>query len=216
MGAYLRPKTNSAIGLAVCLREMDTMTYKIETSLLIVLALTVFTSGLGYGHSGGTDGDGGHYNRKTGEYHSHVSPRLMSYPLLDFSQDSAYRVLKVIDGDTVKIQYEDEPTRVRLIGVDTPEMATSDKPAERFEKEASSFTHNLLTGESIYLRFNANNKRDKYGRLLAYVYRCPDGLFVNLETIRQGYGRAYTRFPFKYSELFRYYEQRAREGIKGI
>lgn len=184
--------------------------------MLFLLALTVFTSGLGYSHSGGTDGDGGHYNRKTGEYHSHASTRLIKSPLLDFSQDSSYRVLKVIDGDTVKIQYKDEPTRVRLIGVDTPEMATPDKPAERFEKEASSFLRNLLNGESVYLRFGVNAKRDKYGRLLAYLYRSPDGLFVNLEIVRQGYGRAYTKFPFKYLELFRHYERRAREGIKGI
>ena len=68
------------------------MTSKIETVLLLLLALTVFTSGLGYGHSGRTDGDGGHYNRKIGEYHSYASTRLMSYSLLDFSQDSVYRV----------------------------------------------------------------------------------------------------------------------------
>ena len=153
------------------------MKSKTETALLILLVLTVFTSGLGYGHSGRTDGDGGHYNRKTGEYHSHVSTRLMSYPLLDFSQDSAYRVLKVIDGDTVKIEYENKPTRVRLIGVDTPEMARSDKPAERFEKEASSFTHNLLTGESIYLRFDANNKKDK---MVVYRPMCTVVLMVYL------------------------------------
>ena len=115
----------------------------------------------------------------------------------------------------MKIEYENKPTRVRLIGVDTPKMARSGKPAERFEKEASSFTHYLLTGESVYLRFDAKNKRDKYGRLLAYLYRSPDGLFVNLEIVRQGYGRAYTKFPFKYLELFRHYERRAREGIKG-
>ena len=149
------------------------MISKIETALLLLLVLTVFASGFGYSHSGGTDGDGGHYNRKTGEYHSHASTRLIRSPLLDFSQDTSYRVLKVIDGDTVRIQYKNESTRVRLIGVDTPEMATPDKPAERFEKEASSFTHYLLTGESVYLRFDAKNKRDKYGRLLAYVYRSP-------------------------------------------
>ena len=52
--------------------------------------------------------------------------------------------------------------------------------------------------------------------MLAYVYRSPDGLFVNLEIVRQGCGRAYTRFPFKYLELVRHYERRAREEIKGI
>ena len=60
------------------------------------------------------------------------------------------------------------------------------------------------------------NKTDKYARLLAYLYRVPDGLFVNLEIVRQGYGHAYTRFPFKHMELFRHYERRAQEVGKGL
>ena len=57
---------------------------------------------------------------------------------------------------------------------------------------------------------------DKYGRTLAYLYRAPDGLFVNAEIVRQGYGHAYTRFPFKYMEQFREYERIAREAGKGL
>jgi micrococcal nuclease len=51
---------------------------------------------------------------------------------------------------------------------------------------------------------------------LAYLYRAPDGLFVNLEIVRQGYGHAYTRFPFKYLNLFREYEKKAREAGRGL
>ena len=57
---------------------------------------------------------------------------------------------------------------------------------------------------------------DKYGRLLAYLYRVPGGLFVNLEIVRQGYGHAYTEYPFEYMETFRDYERRAREAGKGL
>ena len=57
---------------------------------------------------------------------------------------------------------------------------------------------------------------DKYGRTLAYLYRAPDGLFVNAEIVRQGYGHAYTRFSFKYMEQFREYERIAREAGKGL
>lgn len=57
---------------------------------------------------------------------------------------------------------------------------------------------------------------DKYGRVLAYLYRAPDGLWVNLEIIRQGYGQVYTLASFKHIELFRDYERRAREIGKGL
>lgn len=139
----------------------------------------------------------------------------MSYPREDFSKDTAYPVLKVVDGDTVKLDDEGKDTTVRLIGVDTPETVHPNNPVEAFGKEASAFTQNLLTGESVYLRFDGD-KTDKYGRLLAYLYRAPDGLFVNLEIVRQGYGHAYTQFPFKHMELFRAYERRAREAGKGL
>ena len=137
------------------------------------------------------------------------------YPVEVFSKDAAFPVRRVLDGDTVEIQYDGNPMTVRLIGVDTPETVHPTKPVQVFGKEASAFTRNLLTGESVYLRFD-EDRTDKYGRLLAYLYRVPDGLFVNLEIVRQGYGHAYTRFPFKHMELFRHYEQQARTAKKGL
>ena len=139
----------------------------------------------------------------------------VSYPVENFTGDTAYKVVRVIDGDTVKIDYNGKPTNVRLIGVDTPETVHPNKPVEAYGKEASNFTKNLLLGESVYLRFDID-KTDTYGRLLAYLYRAPDGLFVNLEIVRQGYGHAYTQFPFKHMELFRYYGNRARAAGKGL
>lgn len=136
-------------------------------------------------------------------------------PVEDFTQDTAYKVRIVIDGDTVVIGYKGTPTKVRMIGVDTPETVHPQKPVEEYGREASAFTKNLLLGESVYLRFD-QEKKDKYGRLLAYLYRAPDGLFVNLEIVRQGYGHAYTLFPFKHLETFRYYELRARDAEKGL
>jgi micrococcal nuclease len=137
------------------------------------------------------------------------------YPRESFSKETAYPVVRTVDGDTVQIQYNGKPTTVRLIGVDTPETVHPNKPVEAFGKEATAFTRNLLRGESVYLRFDGN-RTDKYGRLLAYLYRAPDGLFVNLEIVRQGYGHAYTQYPFTHLELFRHYEQRAREAGKGL
>ena len=139
----------------------------------------------------------------------------MSYPTEDFSGDTAYPVLSIVDGDTVEIDYQGTVTDVRLIGVDTPETVHPSKPVEAYGKEASNFTRNLLLGESVYLRFDVE-QTDRYGRLLAYLYRAPDGLFVNLEIVRQGYGHAYTRFPFKHRELFRHYGTKARAAGKGL
>ena len=139
----------------------------------------------------------------------------VSYPVEDFSGDIAYRVLRVVDGDTVEIDFQGKATKVRLIGVDTPETVHPRKPVEVYGKEASSFTKNLLIGESVYLRFDVD-RTDNYGRLLANLYRAPDGLFVNLEIVRQGYGHVDTRFPFKHMELFRHYGTKAREAGKGL
>ena len=139
----------------------------------------------------------------------------LPYPVENFSSDIVYQVLQVVDGDTVKIDYKGKSTTVRLIGVDTPETVHPNKPVEAYGKEASNFTKNLLLGESVYLRFDAE-RTDKYGRMLAYLYRAPDGLFVNLEIVRQGYGHAYTVFPFKHMELFRHYGAKAREAGKGL
>ena len=139
----------------------------------------------------------------------------VSYPVENFTGDTAYKVVRVIDGDTVKIDYNGEATNVRLIGVDTPETVHPNKPVEAYGKEASNFTKNLLQGESVYLRYDGQ-RTDTFGRLLAYVYRVPDGLFVNLEIVRQGYGHVYTQFPFKHIEVFRYYGNRARTAGKGL
>ena len=152
-----------------------------------------------------------------GNADSHI-PRTPSgayYPQQNVSRDIAYPVLKVVDGDTIKIDYKGKSETVRLIGVDTPETVHPNKPVEFFGKEASAFLKNLLKGESVYLRFG-DEERGKYGRLLAYVYRAPDGLFVNLEIVRQGYGHAYVKFPFKHMEIFREYEKRARVVGKGL
>ncbi len=138
-----------------------------------------------------------------------------TYPVEDFTTDTTYKVLKVIDGDTVKLHYNGKATNFRLIGIDTPETVHPNKPVEAFGKEASEFIRNMLLGESVYLRFDVQ-QIDLYGRRLAYLYRVPDGLFVNLEIVRQGYGRPYTRFPFKHMELFRHYGNRARTAGKGL
>ena len=75
----------------------------------------------------------------------------------------------------------------------------------------------MLKGEHVYLAYEGDTPaKDKYGRALAYVYRAPDGLLVNAEIIRQGYGHAYVKFPFKCLDEFRQLERFARQAKKGL
>jgi len=120
-------------------------------------------------------------------------------------------VTRVVDGDTMVL---DGGEKVRLIGVDTPETVHPNKPVERFGKEASAFTTRMAEGKHVRLEYD-QERRDRYGRTLAYVY-LPDGTLVNLEIIRQGYGFAYTRFPFSKLEEFRSGERQAREQGRGL
>ena len=102
------------------------------------------------------------------------------------------RVVRVVDGDTVVLRMAGKDTTVRLIGVDMPETVHPSKPVEAYGKEASESTRNLLLGESVRVQYEPGPSRlDKYGRTLAYLYRAPDGLFVNAEIVRHGYGHAY-------------------------
>ena len=124
---------------------------------------------------------------------------------------AVYRVERVIDGDTVVLA---GLGTVRLIGVDTPETVDPRKPVEQFGKEASAFLTGFLAGKSVRLEYDQTLK-DKYNRTLAYLY-LPDGTFVNREIVRQGYGHAYTQFPFRYMEDFRSAEREARSAQRGL
>ena len=148
---------------------------------------------------------------------SAVSGAEPQIPVKDFSGMQAYKVVRVVDGDTVILLIHGKKTSVRLIGVDTPETVHPRKPVQYYGREASLFLKNLLRGEEVYIEQRGKvDEFDRYGRLLAYLYRAPDGLFVNLEIVRQGYGHAYTRFPFQYMDLFRFYERKARSDEKGL
>ena len=135
----------------------------------------------------------------------------------DFSKLKAYDVVKVEDGATVVVRMADKNVTVRLIGVDIGEAAGSSKAAGAKETEGTRFLMNLLAGESVCIaQDNAGDKTDKQGRMLVYLFRAPDGLFVNLEVIRQGYARADANSKSAYMGQFRDAEQFARGAGKGV
>jgi micrococcal nuclease len=95
--------------------------------------------------------------------------------------------VRVVDGDTIVARINGRSHPVRLIGIDTPETVDERKPVQCYGPEASKHTAALLpTGTPIRLELDAE-ARDRYDRLLAYVYRATDGLFVNLELAADGY-----------------------------
>ncbi|MBC8199347.1 MAG: thermonuclease family protein [Desulfobacteraceae bacterium] len=133
---------------------------------------------------------------------------LIIFPLLATAGE--YRVSRVIDGDTVILENGE---RVRLIGVDTTEKTHPLKLVEYFSNESTQFTKQLLEGKEVRLEYD-KEKRGKYGRLLAYIYLM-DGTFVNAEIIKQGYGFAYTKYPFKFIDNFVSLEKEAENNKRG-
>jgi micrococcal nuclease len=123
-------------------------------------------------------------------------------------------VRKVVDGDTLEVSGGE---RVRLIGVDTPESVAPDRPVGCFGKEASRFTATLVPPGTPIRLVGDVEQRDRFGRLLAYVYRQADGLFVNAELLRQGFAQLLTIPPnIAHTDQFTAIARRAREGTQGL
>ena len=127
-----------------------------------------------------------------------------SLPIPSFSPKDLYIVEKVIDGDTITVSQRGNKETIRLIGINTPETVDPRRPVDCFGKEASDNAKELLTGSKVYLEEDATQgSRDKYSRLLRYVYR-EDGLFYNLFMIKNGLAYEYTYdLPYKYTQEFK-------------
>ncbi len=146
---------------------------------------------------------------------SSVSDLPKPYPKLDFSEDVAYKVIRVIDGDTIELEYgPKKKDGFRFLGVNTPESTTRKQP---YGKEASAFVKNLLGDESVYLRFDGDTPtRGNYKRILVDIYRAPDGLSVNFELVRQGYARVMTKYSAPHKGLLLHYAYKARQAKRGL
>jgi len=130
-----------------------------------------------------------------------------------------FTVTRVIDGDTLDIDAPDgdrRVTRVRLWGIDTPEMAHRDRPrAEPFAQEATDLTRRLAEGRRVRLTLEPHRLRGHYGRLLAFV-ELPDGTLLNEALLSAGLARADGRWSHRYIRRFESLEREAREAKRGL
>jgi micrococcal nuclease len=125
-------------------------------------------------------------------------------------------VTRVVDGDTIHVDLDGTDETVRYIGVDTPESRKPGTPVQCFAKQASHHNADLVAGQDVRLRFDAE-RRDRYGRLLAYVYRARDGAFVNERLVRDGYARTLTIPPnVRYADRFAALQRSARQAGRGL
>lgn len=127
-----------------------------------------------------------------------------------------YHVVKVEDGDTITVDMNGTSERIRFIGIDTPELHDPRKPVQCFARAAKDYNKSLIGQNPVRLEADPlSTNRDRYDRLLRYVY-LPDGRLAQAEIIKNGYGFAYTSFPFTKSEQFLNYQTQAREQNRGL
>ncbi len=126
-------------------------------------------------------------------------------------EKGVYLVARIIDGDTIELSNGE---KVRYIGIDTPELHHPQKEVEYYAREAYEANRRLVEGKRVRLELDVE-ERDRYGRILAYVYI--DGLMVNEWLVANGYARVATFPPnVKYAERFLQLEREARQAKIGL
>lgn len=144
-----------------------------------------------------------------------------TYSQADFQKyhNKTFTVLEVIDGDTIDINIPDAErpdTRIRLIGVDTPETKHPTIGKMYYGPEATAFTTRLALDKQVAVRLDTvGDIRDRYGRLLAYI-QLPNGSILNAELIREGFGYAYLSFPHSHSLEYEALMEDAIKAKKGL
>ena len=221
------------------------MTMKEFLVYLVTIGGIILIGALAEGHPGRLDEFGGHYDKRTGEYHLHRT----GLPTLEIRRDTIYKahIERVIDGDTAVVsfimedgtQYEKE--RVRFLGLDTPEKGVdrifdvggeeytqTEKAFMLYGNEASDFTTRALTGRIVWLQTETEVK-DMYGRMLAYVWTSDPtaedledentirAKMFNAKLLLEGQARLLTIPPNgRYTELFTKFLEEAKYALRGF
>ena len=133
--------------------------------------------------------------------------------------DRTFRVARVVDGDTLDIEIPDRDkpfTRIRLWGIDAPEVGRGGGVGDHFGAEATAFAEQTLAGGDVHVVLSPKRARGKYGRLLAYVYLERGGSMFNEMLLEEGYAYADLRFDHHYYNQFKTIEKRARKAGRGL
>lgn len=124
---------------------------------------------------------------------------------------------RVVDGDTIVADIDGRTERVRLLGIDTPESVAENRPDQCYGAEAGAYLTALLPEGTPITLILDEEARDQYDRLLAYVVRSSDDLFVNLDLLERGYAGVLIYDPNDhYESLFRQAERDAVEAGIGL
>jgi micrococcal nuclease len=170
------------------------------------------------------DGDGGRYEHRRSWIGSAVLVALAGLVILrpweevrlgeEEPRSATAYVTRVVDGDTIEVRLDGDLEDVRYIGVDTPETVKPDTPVQCFGPRASRFNHRLVEHHRVRLVFGVE-RRDVYGRLLAYVHL--GRRFVNPELVRRGLARTLTIPPNdRFAPLFARLERQAASAGRGL
>ena len=140
--------------------------------------------------------------------------------LTDFEKynGQTYAVVKVVDGDTIDIGIpdgNDDHTRIRLWGVDTPETKKPNTPIMYFGPEAYKFTLDTVLNKKVRVFLEKKQSRDRYSRLLAFV-QLSDGKYLNEELLSEGFAYNDTRFKHSFSNQYKQLESAARRKGEGL
>jgi micrococcal nuclease len=196
--------------------------------LTVFLLLLFIVQPTAYPHSGRTDAQGGHTNKKTGEYHFHNKPESKSTSKSPHAQQTT-TVTRIVDGDTLKVFFLEGEESIRLIGIDTPESRVNKKTKKDAKrsgqdietiiamgKRATEYVESLVKpGGLITIEFDVQ-ERDRYKRLLGYVY-LSNGNMLNEEIVKAGYASVMTIPPnVKYKDRFLIAYQEARKDKRGL
>ena len=127
--------------------------------------------------------------------------------ILNTTEDD-YKILRIVDGDTVIVEYNNKPEYVRIIGIDAPEKE------ECFSKESTERLNGLIGGKTVILEPKPNENRDKYNRLLRYVVF--NNRDIGAKLILEGFARNYPWFPHPKRKEYERFEQEARKNNLGL
>ena len=140
-------------------------------------------------------------------------PAFFQYDASQTMESGTFRIARVVDGDTLVLA--DSKERIRLIGADTPETVKPNWPVEPWGPEATAFTKQFVSGGEVRLEFDGP-PRDKYGRMLAFVW--VGDRMLSEELIRAGLARAELKYPYSAEKKarFRRAEAEAQSARRGI